>query len=269
MNLEVARPDLSTPTAQVLLAIADDALITGHRASHWTGVAPSLEEDLAFSTIAQDGINHADLWYQVLLGAAVTGEEQRHGVDALGLGRPAEDYRHAIVCERPPIDFARTLARHWITTRVEVARLAALRTSTDASVAAIATKLTHELRYHTEHAEHWFTRLATSGTEGHDRFHDALAAVLPEARGFFEPVDGEDEASGLFPGGHPGLRDAVAEDAATALRRAGYPELSDLLAGPTPAEATGGRRGRHTEDFTADVWPEMTAMHRDFPGASW
>jgi ring-1,2-phenylacetyl-CoA epoxidase subunit PaaC len=62
-------PDLDTPRAQVLLALADDALITGHRASHWTGVAPSLEEDLAFSTIAQDGINHADLWYQVLIGS--------------------------------------------------------------------------------------------------------------------------------------------------------------------------------------------------------
>src|SRR5690606_14780200 len=52
-------PPLATPRAQVLLAVADDALISGHRASHWTGVAPSLEEDLAFSTIAQDGIGHA------------------------------------------------------------------------------------------------------------------------------------------------------------------------------------------------------------------
>ncbi len=53
-------PDADARTI-LLLALADDELVTGHRHSHWTGVAPSLEEDLAFSTIAQDEINHADV----------------------------------------------------------------------------------------------------------------------------------------------------------------------------------------------------------------
>ncbi|MCC5948938.1 MAG: phenylacetate-CoA oxygenase subunit PaaC [Nitriliruptoraceae bacterium] len=268
MSVTTPRPDLDTPRAQVLLAIADDALVTGHRASHWTGVAPSLEEDLAFSTIAQDAINHADLLYQVLLGAAVSGEQQRAGVDAIGLGREPDGYRHAIVCERPPIDFARTLARHWITTRVEVARLDALRRSPDADVAAVATKLSHELRYHREHAEHWFTTLHTGGADARERFHTALGHVLPEALGFFEPVDGED-ASAILPGGHPGLRDVVVDGAATSLRAAGFDDLVGLLEGDLPAEAAGGRRGRHSQDFTGDVWPEMTELHRVHPGARW
>jgi ring-1,2-phenylacetyl-CoA epoxidase subunit PaaC len=124
-----ALPELATPRAQVLLALADDALVTGHRASHWTGVAPSIEEDLAFSTIAQDGITQADLWYRLLLGEGASDAT----VDALGLGRPPTDYRHAIVCERPPRDFAYTLARHWVTVRFEQVRLEALTSSSDAS----------------------------------------------------------------------------------------------------------------------------------------
>ncbi len=30
----------------------------------------------------------------------------------------------------------------------------------------------------------------------------------------------------------------------------------------------GGRRGRHTEDFTT-LWEEMTGLYRAIPGASW
>ncbi len=30
----------------------------------------------------------------------------------------------------------------------------------------------------------------------------------------------------------------------------------------------GGRRGRHTGDFTA-LWEEMTALYRSVPGAAW
>ena len=38
---------------QQLLAIADDELVLGWRDSEWTGIAPVLEEDVAFSSIAQ------------------------------------------------------------------------------------------------------------------------------------------------------------------------------------------------------------------------
>ncbi|MFM8437557.1 MAG: Phenylacetic acid catabolic protein, partial [Candidatus Kapaibacterium sp.] len=33
--------------------MADDALIYGHRNAEWTGLAPTLEEDIAFSSTAQ------------------------------------------------------------------------------------------------------------------------------------------------------------------------------------------------------------------------
>jgi ring-1,2-phenylacetyl-CoA epoxidase subunit PaaC len=264
---DLALPDLDAPRSQVLLAIADDALVTGHRAAHWTGVAPTLEEDLAFATIAQDGVNHADLWYRVLVGE--DHPRQRAAVDALGLGRAPSGYRHAVLCEHEPRDFAFTLARHWVTTTLDAVRLDALAGSSDGAVAALAGKLRHELRYHREHAALWLDRLLADD-EAHGRLRDALAVVLPEVAGLLEPVGGEDapEAQRVLPGGHPGLRDALRDHLAARLDAGGDGDLVTLLTTPT-ASALGGRVGRHGPAFTADVWPEMTALYRGHPGARW
>ncbi len=58
-------------------------------------------------------------------------------------------------------------------------------------------------------------------------------------------------------------------------------DLADALPPELTAEGDGwvlpedffaehrGRYGHHTEDFTVDVWPEMTELHRAHPGAVW
>ena len=38
---------------ELLLGLADDELVLGWRDSEWTGIAPVLEEDVAFSSIAR------------------------------------------------------------------------------------------------------------------------------------------------------------------------------------------------------------------------
>lgn len=263
--------DLDRPRAVLLTALADDELVTGHRAQFWTGVAPSLEEDLAFSTIAQDEINHADVWYQVLLGDGV--DDRRAAVDALGLGRPPEAYRHAVLCERPPGDFAVTLARHWVYDHVDDVRLEALTGSSDADIAAVATKLRHEERYHLEHADHWLRRLAGGGPAAHERLATALAYVLAETDGLFEPLPGEEElvAAGLLPVPTEELRHRWLEAALPWLAEIDLAETVPpaLAAADAPAPVPAGRRGVHTADFTEDVWPEMTALYRAHPGARW
>jgi len=45
--------------ARYLLAMADDELVIGYRDTEWTGAAPMLEEDLAFSSIGVDEVGHA------------------------------------------------------------------------------------------------------------------------------------------------------------------------------------------------------------------
>jgi ring-1,2-phenylacetyl-CoA epoxidase subunit PaaC len=51
--------------AELLLAIADDELVLGWRDSEWTGIAPFLEEDVAFSSIAQNEIGHARALFEL------------------------------------------------------------------------------------------------------------------------------------------------------------------------------------------------------------
>ena len=58
---------------ELLLELADDELILGWRNSEWTGIAPFLEEDVAFSSIAQNEIGHARALYE--LAAAELGTD--------------------------------------------------------------------------------------------------------------------------------------------------------------------------------------------------
>ena len=53
ITMQTLPDELKTPLADLLLSIADDKLMLGHRGSDWTGLAPSLEEDIAFSAIPQ------------------------------------------------------------------------------------------------------------------------------------------------------------------------------------------------------------------------
>lgn len=255
--------DLADPRTAFLLAAADDDLVVGHRESHWIGVAPSLEEDIAFSGISQDEINHADVWYQLLTGGA------RADVDALGLGRQPEEYRHAVLLERPPRDFARTLATQFFYDHADMVRLSALTESSDPEVAAIARKLAHEERYHLEHADTWFWRLARGGEESAGHLHAALGATFGEALWLFEPTPGEEEivASGLLPNPSRELLDRWLEIVGPMLGEAGWSDMVVL-----PAELFSeprGRHGVHTADWTEDVWPEMTDLHRRYKGARW
>ena len=73
-----------TARADLLLAFADDELILGWRNSEWTGIAPFLEEDVAFSSIAQNEIGHARALYELV--AAELGTT----ADALAFDRAPE-----------------------------------------------------------------------------------------------------------------------------------------------------------------------------------
>ncbi|HEX2025724.1 MAG TPA: Phenylacetic acid catabolic protein, partial [Actinomycetota bacterium] len=96
------------PRLGLLLSLADDELVLGHRHSEWTGWAPYLEEDLAFSSIGQDEIGHARLLYEI--AEPLAGRDP----DALALGRTPEEYRHAILCERPNREWGYTIARQYL-----------------------------------------------------------------------------------------------------------------------------------------------------------
>jgi len=151
-----------------LLAAADDELVLGWRDSEWTGIAPMLEEDVAFSSIAQNEIGHARAVYELLSDDA----------DALAFDRQLDEYRCAPLVELRRMDWAHTIARHWLYETADEIRLESLKASEDAEVAGLAAKMDREEAYHRMHAAMWVGRL-----RGDERFESAVDDLWPYALG--------------------------------------------------------------------------------------
>src|SRR5436853_5345934 len=110
---------------ELLLAIADDELVIGWRDSEWTGIAPVLEEDVAFSSIAQNEIGHARAIYQLLSDDA----------DALAFDSKPAEYRCAPFVELHLLEWAQTIARRWLYEVADEIRITALKDGSDPAVA--------------------------------------------------------------------------------------------------------------------------------------
>jgi ring-1,2-phenylacetyl-CoA epoxidase subunit PaaC len=161
--------------AERLLQIADDELIVGWRDSEWTGIAPTLEEDVAFSSIAQNEIGHARALYE--LAAAELGTD----ADALAFDRQPDEYRCAQLVELRLMDWAHTIARRYLYEEADRVRLEALKAGDDAELAGLAAKIDREETYHRLHAELWAGRLRDE-----PRFQEAVEELWPYALGVVE-----------------------------------------------------------------------------------
>ncbi len=225
----------------VLLAIADDELVLGWRDSEWTGIAPVLEEDVAFSSIAQNEIGHARAIYQLLVSGSGAGQAgtsapgaapsslRTDDADALAFDRSPAEYRCSQLAElRFVPDWAGTIARRVLYEAADELRLEALKASPDEAVAGLAAKIDREEAYHRMHAEMWRERLRDE-----PRFRDALEKLWPHALTLVEPQQ----------------RAALAE-------RVGIPEVEPI------------ERGVHTDGWP-ELWEEMTEVRRSVPGATW
>jgi ring-1,2-phenylacetyl-CoA epoxidase subunit PaaC len=153
---------------QQLLEIADDELILGWRDSEWTGIAPFLEEDVAFSSIAQNEIGHARALYEL------AARELGTTADELAFDRSPDEYRCSRLVELRFPEWERTIARHYLYEQADAARLEELKRSGDAEVAGLAAKIDREEAYHRIHAQMWFDRL-----EREPRFQTALDELRP------------------------------------------------------------------------------------------
>jgi len=152
-----------------LLESADDELVLGWRNSEWTGIAPFLEEDVAFSSIAQNEIGHARALYE--LAARDLGTT----ADELAFDRRPEEYRCSQFVElRLVPDWARTIARHYLYGAADAKRLEALKASDDPELAGLAAKIDREEVYHRMHAQMWHDRLREE-----PRFVEALEELEP------------------------------------------------------------------------------------------
>ncbi len=258
-NPPILDPKVRAALVAYLVAWADDELILGHRDSEWTGFAPMLEEDLAFSSIAQDELGHAALIYHLV--ADLTGENPDH----LALRRPADDYRHAPLLEQPNGDWAYTIARHYLYDLADSTRLEALSESSYAPLAGIARKMAREEHYHRLHGEMWWDRLATGTVESRQRLAVAARAVTPLVGAVFGGTDGQRLllAEGILPKSSANLP-ATWGDLARPFLETVDPELARL---PDQVPEPRGLRPASV-DFQA-LHPEMTMVSASGLGERW
>ena len=240
-----------------VLGLGDDALISAQRMGWWISRAPQLEEDLALANIGLDQLGQA----RTLLAHAGAVEGHGRSEDDLAYLRDERDFRNVWLVERPQTDFGVAMARLLIFASWQSQLYAALRASTDATLAGIAGKAVKEVAYHLDHAAHWVVRLGDGTDESHQRMQRALDAEWPYVEELFGPVD-----QGL-------LESGVAVDP-TALRDSVLLGIEDVLAEATltlpqvPPAVGGGRRGLHTEEM-GYLLAEMQHLTRSHPGATW
>ena len=120
-------PEYKKAVLTVLYQLADDDYLFSYRGSEWLALAPHIEEDVAFSSITQDTMGHAKLYYTLL-------EELGEGAaDSLAQLRPKEERFNSLLVERPNgegyykdapnYDWGYAVARNFVYTTAKKRRL--------------------------------------------------------------------------------------------------------------------------------------------------
>lgn len=244
---------------ELLYKIADDQLILGHRNSEWTGFGPLLEEDIAFSSMAQDKVGHSYAIYQIL---NKLGEQEP---DTVAFMRNANQFHNSQLVELPNGEYDFSLIRHFLYDTAELIRFEMLSQSSYQPIAELSRKIKGELKYHTLHANTWIKKLGNATDESISRLQSSLKQALPYALGLFEvsPYEKELIAEGVFEG------EAILEKRwklkveellnQTQLQLPDWKNISPVM---------GGRLGHHTE-YLQPLLDEMSEVFRIDPGAEW
>ncbi|MDR7417542.1 MAG: 1,2-phenylacetyl-CoA epoxidase subunit PaaC [Armatimonadota bacterium] len=242
----------------LLLAMADDDLVVGHRHSEWTGLAPDIESDVALSSIAQDEIGHARLLYEQVAGLDGT------SADRLAYGRAPHEFCNAVLLERENGDWSFTIVRAWLYDHADAVRLSALAASPLGSLAAVASTLQREEKYHVLFSETWLERLARATDESRRRMQAALETAWSEALAVLGPTPDVDvlTRAGLLITGPAEQQARWAADVARRLTAFG-------LCPPAGVPAAGGGRAAAHSPALAALLDEMTSVWRTDPEATW
>jgi ring-1,2-phenylacetyl-CoA epoxidase subunit PaaC len=244
---------------ELLYKIADDQLILGHRNSEWTGFGPLLEEDIAFSSMAQDKIGQSQALYAMLH------ELGEPPPDTVAFLRNAAQFHNSIFVELPNGEYDFSLIRHFLFDHAVAIRFELLSQSTFQVLAELSVKIRGEVKYHTLHANTWIKQLGSATPESVSRLQKALDYSLPYAMGMFEPSPFEEQLirDGVFAGEkileaqwRTKVEDVLQQ---TQLR---VPDWRVIKA------VNGGRNGQHSEHLQP-LLDEMSEVFKIDPSAEW
>lgn len=244
---------------ELLYKMADDQLIIGHRNSEWTGLGPLLEEDIAFSSMAQDKVGQSQHLYQLLheLGAS--------DPDTVAFTRNAKQFHCCQLVELPIGDYSFSIVRHFLFDFAEALRFEALSNSSFQPLAQVARKFKGEIKYHTLHANTWMQQLGNGNEESKAKMQSALNEAWPYALGIFEKGHFEDqliENKVFF--GEEALKQQWLDLVSPLIKKAGL----KVPHGTKNTKGIGGRVGIHTE-YLQPLLNEMTEVYAIDPSADW
>lgn len=244
---------------ELLYKMADDQLILGHRNSEWTGMGPLLEEDIAFSSMAQDKIGQSLALYTLLH------ELGERDPDSVAFTRNTNQFHNCQLVELPNQEYDFSLVRHFLFDTAEALRFEMLSESSYEPLAQLARKIRGELRYHTMHANTWIKQLGTATPESIARLQKSLEYALPFALGIFEPSPFENEliSTKIFLG-EENLKERWMEKVESVISQTNLILPDWNLVKPE----FGGRKGTHTEHLQP-LLDEMSEVFKIDPTAEW
>lgn len=278
----------------LLLHLADNALILGHRNSEWTGHGPILEQDIAISNIALDLVGQSRNFYQYaaeLINAVNGNEVGQNGSgdteknlgnpgaalkfgeknsaytasltteDSLAYLRDVQDFRNHNIVELPKGDWAVSTLRQLLVSLYQKFYYKALLKLGDAQLNAILEKSLKEVEYHIKWSGEWVVRLGDGTEESRKRLLNALSDLWPYTKEFFEPAEFE-EGIDLQSIEEQWNKQVIRIfEMATILT-----EYSDIST--EPGFKTTGKNGIHTEHL-GYILAEMQYLQRAYPGCEW
>lgn len=231
---------------EFLVAVADDEFFAGQRLGMWLSASPTLEADNALTSIAQDELGHARLFYDIVA------EEKSTTTDELAISRGTADRRNSILVEREHEDFADTITRHYLYDEAEQLLLESMHKGDEGPLADVAEVVLNEEPFHLEHARKWFDILDAT-EESAARLNRAFRKNVKAASDLFSFENAIQESlidSGVL--AHP-PEDLAAKFETTVKHRVA--DLAIEISGGEVFEALSkpptfdGRAGEHTADL--------------------
>ena len=244
---------------QLIQPIADDEWIVGHRGSEWLALTPDLEEDLAFSSITQDELGHAQFYYELLHSLGLP------SADELVYLRPVSGWTNAQVLEMPNQDWAHTVALRYLYEVLDDIRHEALLGSWYQPLTDGVRKIRMEEKYHLQHFATGFELLATGTELSRQRLIEGITDIWPRLGDLFAWGGSEEFLDTL---GLPNLAQSQLKQRWTARMEKTFYNLGLPWPGAVPEVTVNGRNGQHTQDLS-DLLMVMTEVRQIDVSSPW
>jgi len=242
-----------------VLRQGDRALVLAQRLLEQITHAPEIEEDMALANLALDLIGQTRNLYTY----AGEIEGAGHDEDHFAYWREQHEFVNPLLVEQPNGDFAHVIVRQFLHDAFALPYWEAMAGSSDATLAALAAKSGKETAYHLRHSRAWVVRLGDGTEASHARAQTAVGDLWRFTGELFERDGVDDELIAAGVAADPGpIAAAWQHTVESTLREATLAIPVDVVM------QTGGRVGRHAEDFSY-LLGELQVIARAHPGASW